>query len=75
MTKIQNKAYLKILHNLSFPKSLKSLNLDKPIKSYAGFGARDLAVKGQGPKLKETGPIREETRDLNEKLSKSLRLN
>ena len=33
-SKIQNKAYLNILHNLSFPKSPKSLDLDKLVKSY-----------------------------------------
>ena len=42
---MQNKVYLKILHNLSFSKSPKSLNLDKPNKSYKQYGGRDLAVK------------------------------
>ena len=43
--KIPNKAYLNILHNLSFPKSPKSLDLDKLVKSYKGYGGRDLGVK------------------------------
>ena len=51
MTKIQNKAYLNILHNLSFPKSPKSLNLDKPNKSYKRYGGRDLAAIGRDLKV------------------------
>ena len=50
--KKQNKVYLKILRNLSFPKSPKTPNLDKPTKSYKGF-------KIQGPKRNNQGPVRE----------------
>ena len=55
MSKIQNKAYLNNLHNTSFPKSPKTLNLDKPNKSYKRYNiqgskrnARDL-IKIKGP--------------------------
>ena len=34
ISKIQNKAYLNNLNNTSFPKSPKSLDLDKLVKSY-----------------------------------------
>ena len=43
MSKIQNKVYLNILHKTSFPKSPKTLSLDKPTKSYKRY-------KFQGPK-------------------------
>ena len=69
MSKIQNKAYLKILHNLSFPKSPKTLNLDKPNKSYKRYGGRDLTVKGKDLN-KAKGPIRAKTRDLHVKSTK-----
>ena len=57
MTKIQYKAYQNNLHNTSFPKSPKSLNLDKLVKRYKGYGGRDLAEKGRD--------LIEEARDLS----------
>ena len=49
----------KNLHNLSFSKSLKTLNLDKPLKSYKQYknqgpkiNKKDLTVMVKGPNLK-----------------------
>ena len=54
-----------ILHNLSFPKSPKTLNLDKPLKSYKQYknqgsknNKKDLSVMVKGPNLKSNENLR-----------------
>ena len=56
MSKIQNKSYLNILHILSFPKSPKTLNLDKPLKSYKQNKTRDLNKKSRDLSVMVKGP-------------------
>ena len=69
MSKIQNKVYLNNLHNLSFPKSPKTLNLDKPTKSYKRYkiqgsknNKKDLSVMVKGPNVVKGNPASKPTR-------------
>ena len=63
--KKQNKVYLNNLHKTSFPKSPKTLILDKPLKSYKQYknqgsknNKKDLTVRVKGPNLKSNENVR-----------------